>query len=192
MTYINVCEDPYHNEVFKNDNYRIYNVNMKPNDETKFHQHLYNSLYVCISNVKFMEVLYDGKSGLVDVPAGTVVPRPYDVDKTIHKGINQENDLFIVCVEANNKYNLSDEKIHLNPNFNNEFFNVYNIDLSNQSNSLYIKKNSILILFNDDTKFTLNDQTYTFKKAGDFINLNIGDVLEFDQLDDKVLLIEIK
>src|SRR5690349_12033679 len=130
---INVTEDPFHQEVYHNNNYRIYEVKMKPYEETEVHQHFKNTLYICIDDVKFIEQVHneDGttKEGLIDVPAESVVPRPYDVTKTVHKGLNQEKEMFILGVESLEKYDDNDSSIKDFPvEIDNDYFNVYKLN----------------------------------------------------------------
>lgn len=186
MDYINVCEDSFHNEVFRNDNYRLYEVKMKPFEETQMHQHLNHTLYICIEDTKFIEELYDGNSGLIDVPAGSIIPRAYEINKTIHKGNNQEKELFIIGIELLKRYKLSEKYVDLDAFISNDYYNVLKL---NGEVNLTIENPSILI-FLDNKDIMINNLNF-YKLKGEYLNINLDDHIELFS-ENNVLLIEIK
>lgn len=196
QNYINVSDDAAYKESYKNDNYKIFTLNLQPDEQTQMHQHLNSTMYVCLSDIKILEKLQNGGEVNTSASAKTLIPRSYDLSKAIHQWTAKDMELSCLGIESSKLYNnLSIRPVALpkeivKQTISNKYFNAYKLYVNNTTVNIDIKKNGILVSLNDTNgNVFINDNAVEDKTKGKYTNLNPNDKLKLESLTDSYLLL---
>ncbi|BFM15759.1 hypothetical protein R50073_19420 [Maricurvus nonylphenolicus] len=101
-TYVPVRDEVRHRHKFENDFARVYDVLIPPGDMSDYHEHVEDTLYVCIAPVAMTDQVWGEEDvNQFNVPAGISMCRPHRCDPLIHRvGNIGSNDMHMVGVEV--------------------------------------------------------------------------------------------
>ena len=134
---------------YSNENYHVYSLIMGPNDESDIHQHLYNSLFICMSNVIYTEEIYNSdyeleESNEINEYFKTILPKEYSISQTIHRELTGANGgLYFLIVESLELYNNTEDPMPGSE----QVFENFNVMSLYGNNDITALKNSIIIFF---------------------------------------------
>lgn len=102
IDYVPVHEEPRHRRRFENEYARVYDVLIPPGDQTLYHEHTEDTLYVSILPAEVDDQSYgETTTTSVRVQAGIAICRPHRSEPLIHRVRNVGvSDMRMIGVEA--------------------------------------------------------------------------------------------